>query len=97
LVPRLSRGDIVIDGGNSNFRDSLRRAAALHAKGIEFIDVGTSGGIWGLENGYCLMVGASPAAFQHSAPILRTLAAPDGYARAGHHVVAARAAQVAPG
>jgi len=91
LVPRLSRGDIVIDGGNSNFRDSLRRAAALHAKGIEFIDVGTSGGIWGLENGYCLMVGASPAAFQHSEPILRTLAAPDGYAHvgppgAGHYV-----------
>jgi len=51
LVPRLSRGDIVIDGGNSNFRDSLRRAEALQAKGIEFIDVGTSGGVWVAEWG----------------------------------------------
>ena len=83
LVPRLSRGDIVIEGGNSNFRDSLRRAEALQARGIEFIDVGTSGGIWGLESGYCLMVGASPAAFQHCEPIFRTLAAPDGYAHVG--------------
>ena len=91
LVPRLSRGDIVIDGGNSNFRDSLRRAEALQAKGIEFIDVGTSGGIWGLEDGYCLMIGASPAAFRHCEPVFRTLAAPDGYAHvgppgAGHYV-----------
>jgi len=91
LVPRLSRGDIVIDGGNSNFRDSLRRAEALQAKGIEFIDVGTSGGIWGLEGGYCLMIGASPAAFRHCEPVFRTLAAPDGYAHvgppgAGHYV-----------
>jgi len=91
LVPRLSRGDIVIDGGNSNFRDSLRRAEALQAKGIEFIDVGTSGGIWGLEGGYCLMIGASPAAFRHCDPVFRTLAAPDGYAHvgppgAGHYV-----------
>ena len=91
LVPRLSRGDIIIEGGNSNFRDSLRRAEALQAKGIEFIDVGTSGGIWGLEGGYCLMIGASPAAFRHCDPVFRTLAAPDGYAHvgppgAGHYV-----------
>src|SRR5947199_6778736 len=91
LTPHLSRGDIVIDGGNSNFRDSLRRAEALQAKGIEFIDVGTSGGIWGLEGGYCLMIGASPAAFRHCDPVFRTLAAPDGYAHvgppgAGHYV-----------
>ena len=91
LVPRLSRGDIIIEGGNSNFRDSLRRAEALQAKGIEFIDVGTSGGIWGLEGGYCLMIGASPAAFRHCEPVFRTLAAPDGYAHvgppgAGHYV-----------
>jgi len=90
LVPRLSRGDIIIEGGNSNFRDSLRRAEALQAKGIEFIDVGTSGGIWGL-GGYCLMIGASPAAFRHCEPVFRTLAAPDGYAHvgppgAGHYV-----------
>ena len=91
LVPHLTSGDIVIDGGNSNFRDSLRRAEALKAQGIEFVDVGTSGGIWGLELGYCLMIGASPAAFQHCEPIFRTLAPPEGYARvgppgAGHYV-----------
>jgi 6-phosphogluconate dehydrogenase len=91
LAPHLTGGDIVIDGGNSNFRDSLQRAEALKAQGIEFVDVGTSGGIWGLELGYCLMIGASPAAFQHCEPIFRTLAPPDGYARvgppgAGHYV-----------
>ena len=91
LVPHLARGDIVIDGGNSNFRDSLRRAEALRAQGIEFVDVGTSGGIWGLTLGYCLMIGASPGAFQHCEPIFRTLAPPEGYAHvgpsgAGHYV-----------
>jgi 6-phosphogluconate dehydrogenase len=91
LVPHLARGDIVIDGGNSNFRDSLRRAEALRAQGIEFVDVGTSGGIWGLTLGYCLMIGGSPAAFQHCEPIFRTLAPPEGYAHvgpsgAGHYV-----------
>jgi 6-phosphogluconate dehydrogenase len=91
LVPHLSRGDIVIDGGNSNFRDSRRRAEALKAKGIEFVDVGTSGGIWGLTVGYCLMIGASPAAFQHCEPIFKSLAPPEGYAHvgpsgAGHYV-----------
>jgi 6-phosphogluconate dehydrogenase len=91
LVPHLTRGDIVIDGGNSNFADSLRRAEALKAQGIEFLDVGTSGGVWGLTLGYCLMIGASPAAFQHCEPIFRTLAPPEGYARvgppgAGHYV-----------
>ncbi|HEU5186315.1 MAG TPA: decarboxylating 6-phosphogluconate dehydrogenase [Gemmatimonadaceae bacterium] len=91
LVPHLSRGDIVIDGGNSNFRDTLRRAQALEARGIEFLDVGTSGGVHGLANGYCLMIGASPSAFQHCEPIFRTLAPPDGYAHvgppgAGHYV-----------
>jgi 6-phosphogluconate dehydrogenase len=91
LVPHLTRGDIVIDGGNSNFSDSLRRAEAFQKKGIEFVDVGTSGGIWGLELGYCLMIGASPSAFQHCEPIFRSLASPEGYARvgppgAGHYV-----------
>jgi 6-phosphogluconate dehydrogenase len=91
LVPHLSSGDIVIDGGNSNFHDSLRRAELLGGKGIEFVDVGTSGGVWGLTLGYCLMIGASPVAFQHCDPIFRTLAAPDGYAHvgppgAGHYV-----------
>ena len=91
LVPHLSRGDIVIDGGNSNFRDTLRRGEALKQQGIEFVDVGTSGGIWGLELGYCLMIGGSPAAFEHCEPLFRKLAPPDGYAHvgpsgAGHYV-----------
>jgi 6-phosphogluconate dehydrogenase len=91
LVPHLDRGDIVIDGGNSNFRDTLRRAEALEARGIEYVDVGTSGGIWGLTHGYCLMIGASPSAFQHCEPIFRTLAPAEGYAHvgppgAGHYV-----------
>ncbi len=91
LVPHLTRGDIVIDGGNSNFRDSMRRAKALEAKGIEFVDAGTSGGIWGLTVGYCLMIGASTTAFRHCEPIFKTLAPPDGYAYvgpagAGHYV-----------
>jgi 6-phosphogluconate dehydrogenase len=91
LLPGLSRGDIIIDGGNSNYKDSKRRAARLKEKGIEFIDAGTSGGIWGLTVGYCLMIGASPEAFRHCEPIFRTLAPPDGYAHvgppgAGHYV-----------
>ncbi|HYL54875.1 MAG TPA: decarboxylating 6-phosphogluconate dehydrogenase [Gemmatimonadales bacterium] len=91
LTPHLSRGDIIIDGGNSNFRDSMRRAKALEAKGLEFVDSGTSGGIWGLTVGYCLMIGASAAAFRHCEPIFKTLAPPKGYAHvgptgAGHYV-----------
>jgi 6-phosphogluconate dehydrogenase len=91
LVPTLERGDIVIDGGNSNFHDTLRRAEALEARGIDLVDVGTSGGIWGLTSGYCLMIGATPPAFQHCEPIFRTLAPEQGYAHvgppgAGHYV-----------
>jgi 6-phosphogluconate dehydrogenase len=83
LLPGLSPGDIVIDGGNSNYKDSVRRAAWLKGKGIGFIDAGTSGGIWGLTVGYCLMIGASPEAFKQCEPIFRTLAPPDGYAHVG--------------
>ena len=91
LLPGLSKGDIIIDGGNSNFRDSIRRAAGLEEKGFAFVDAGTSGGIWGLTIGYCLMIGASPEAFKQCEPIFRTLAPPDGYAHvgppgAGHYV-----------
>jgi 6-phosphogluconate dehydrogenase len=91
LLPALSPGDVVIDGGNSNFKDSIRRAARLKQKGLEFIDAGTSGGIWGLTVGYCLMIGASPEAFARCEPIFRTLAPLDGYAHvgppgAGHYV-----------
>src|SRR6266480_567828 len=83
LLPGLAKGDVIIDGGNSNYRDSMRRAADLQAKGINFIDSGTSGGIWGLANGYCLMIGASPEAFKLCEPIFKTLAPPDGYAHMG--------------
>src|SRR3954467_3026123 len=91
LVPGMSKGDVIIDGGNSNFHDSMRRAAELEAKGIHFVDAGTSGGIWGLANGYCLMIGASPEAFKLCEPIFKTLAPTDGYAHmgppgAGHYV-----------
>jgi len=91
LVPHLAKGDIIVDGGNSNYRDTLRRAAALKAKGIELVDAGTSGGIWGLELGYCLMIGGSAPAVQHCEPIFKSLAQPDGYAHvgpagAGHYV-----------
>jgi 6-phosphogluconate dehydrogenase len=83
LLPGLSKGDVIIDGGNSNFRDSMRRAAELKEKAINFVDSGTSGGIWGLENGYCLMIGASPDAFALCEPIFKSLAPPDGYAHMG--------------
>jgi len=83
LTTVLQKGDVIIDGGNSNFHDSMRRAEELKPKGIEFIDAGTSGGIWGLTNGYCLMVGASDAAFSLCEPIFKTLAPPNGYAHVG--------------
>jgi 6-phosphogluconate dehydrogenase len=83
LIPGLSKGDVIIDGGNSNFHDSMRRAGDLQGKGIHFVDSGTSGGIWGLANGYCLMIGASPEAFKLCEPIFKTLAPPDGYAHMG--------------
>jgi 6-phosphogluconate dehydrogenase len=76
-------GDVVIDGGNSNFRDSIRRAAALKDKGIDFLDAGTSGGIWGLAEGFCLMVGGDANAFAKAEPLFATLAPPDGYLHAG--------------
>jgi 6-phosphogluconate dehydrogenase len=78
LAALLSPGDIVIDGGNSNYKDSIARQGKLAEKGIRFLDAGTSGGIWGLENGYCLMVGGPRDAYAHVEPILRSLAPPDG-------------------
>lgn len=71
---RLEAGDIVIDGGNSYFKDDVRRAKALEPKGINYVDVGTSGGVWGLERGYCMMIGGPQEAVQHLDPILKTLA-----------------------
>ena len=70
----LGRGDIVIDGGNSYFRDDIRRAAALAPQGLHYVDVGTSGGVWGLERGFCLMVGAETEAFAQLEPIFAALA-----------------------
>ncbi len=74
LATELSEGDVVIDGGNSNYKDSMRQASTLAGKGISFLDVGTSGGIWGLKEGYCLMVGGDIKAFRLMEPIFRTLA-----------------------
>jgi 6-phosphogluconate dehydrogenase len=83
LIPHLSKGDVIIDGGNSNFHDTMRRGQDLQPHGIDFIDAGTSGGVWGLENGYCLMIGASDAAFTLCEPIFKTLAPDEGYAHVG--------------
>jgi 6-phosphogluconate dehydrogenase len=85
LAPQLAKGDIIIDGGNSNYKDSMRRGAWLAEQGIGFMDAGTSGGVWGLDNGYCLMVGATPETAKAVEPILKALApAPDrGWARVG--------------
>ncbi len=83
LAGLLSKGDVIIDGGNSNWKDSQSRGQSLAAKGLGFMDAGTSGGVWGLANGYCLMVGASPETFAVVEPALATLAPPDGYRRVG--------------
>jgi 6-phosphogluconate dehydrogenase len=85
LLPLLNEGDILIDGGNSNYKDSLRRAAKLSAQRLHFIDAGTSGGVWGLENGYCMMVGGEKEFVDRLAPIFKTLAPPDGYLHVGPH------------
>jgi len=74
LAPLLNEGDILIDGGNSYYLDDLRRAKELAAKGIHYVDVGTSGGVWGLERGYCMMIGGETEVVAHLDPIFRTLA-----------------------
>jgi 6-phosphogluconate dehydrogenase len=79
----LSPGDIIVDGGNSNYKDSMRRAETLRTQQVEFLDCGTSGGIWGLKVGFNLMVGGNEAVFKQVEPIFRTLAPPDGYAYVG--------------
>ncbi|HEX9003186.1 MAG TPA: decarboxylating 6-phosphogluconate dehydrogenase [Blastocatellia bacterium] len=73
LSKHMSSGDIILDGGNSHFKDDIRRAKELSEKGIHYIDVGTSGGIWGAERGYCLMIGGEKETFDHLQPIFRTL------------------------
>ena len=74
LVPRLEKGDIVIDGGNSYYIDDIRREKDLRVNGLHYVDVGTSGGVWGLERGYCQMIGGEPETVQHLDPIFKTLA-----------------------
>jgi len=83
LAGLLSASDTVVDGGNSYYRDSVRRAAQLAQRGIDFLDAGTSGGVWGREAGFCLMVGGPKAAFEAVEPLLRALAPPGGYAHVG--------------
>ena len=91
LEPVIGAGDIVIDGGNSNYRDSQRRAEELAKSGVHMLDVGTSGGIWGLKEGYCLMVGGDKKAFKKAEPLFKALAPKNGYeyvgpSGAGHFV-----------
>ena len=91
LSGMLAAGDVIVDGGNSRYSDSARRAADLAGRGIGFLDSGTSGGVWGLKNGYCLMVGGKAEHFRMVEPAFKTLAPPEGYAHvgqagAGHYV-----------
>jgi 6-phosphogluconate dehydrogenase len=91
LEKYLSKGDIIIDGGNSYYKDSRGRASELLEKGLHYLDCGTSGGIWGLKEGYCIMVGGEENIFKHCEPIFKTLAPPNGYkyigpSGAGHFV-----------
>ena len=83
LKPLLSAGDILIDGGNSNYKDTLSRGADLKESGLHYMDVGTSGGIWGLKLGYCMMIGAETEDFQRLEPIFKTLAPENGYMHVG--------------
>jgi 6-phosphogluconate dehydrogenase len=91
LEALLAPGDAVIDAGNAQYQVSIARGQRLAERGVDFVDQGTSGGVWGLENGYCLMIGATPEAFARLEPAFRTLAPPDGYRHvgpvgAGHYV-----------
>jgi 6-phosphogluconate dehydrogenase len=91
LAGLLEEGDTIVDGGNTNWHDDVRRAAALSERGLRYVDVGVSGGVWGLEVGYCMMVGGHPDSVAQLAPILDVLAPPDGWrhfgdAGAGHFV-----------
>ena len=91
LGDRLAPGDVIVDGGNTHYPDDIRRAQLLERKGIHYVDAGTSGGIWGLEEGFCLMVGGEPAVVEPLVPIFTSLAPQGGYLHvggpgAGHYV-----------
>src|SRR5438874_2186003 len=83
MLGLLEDGDIMVDGGNSNFRDSQRRAAQAAKKSVAFLDAGVSGGIWGLKEGYCVMVGGDAAAYKQIAPFVQDLTEPGGHAHVG--------------
>jgi 6-phosphogluconate dehydrogenase len=83
LMEHLQPGDTIVDGGNTNFHDDQRRHPLLKAQGVHYVDAGVSGGIWGLANGYCLMVGGEPEPVQRLEPAFRTLAPEDGYLHVG--------------
>jgi 6-phosphogluconate dehydrogenase len=83
LQGSLSPGDVIVDGGNSNYRDSIRRAETLQTQQIEFLDAGVSGGVWGLKEGFCLMVGGKESVFKQVEPIFKSLAPANGYAYVG--------------
>ena len=83
LLPHLAKGDVVIDGGNSNYKDSIKRAEKLKQHGIYFVDAGTSGGIWGLELGYCMMLGGEGEIIERLDPVFKTLAPEGGYLHVG--------------
>jgi 6-phosphogluconate dehydrogenase len=83
LTGRLERGDLVVDGGNAHYKDDVRRSRELAERGLGYVDAGVSGGIWGLEQGYCIMAGGEPAAIQRLAPALATLAPADGWLHVG--------------
>jgi 6-phosphogluconate dehydrogenase len=83
LAKYAAKGDVLVDGGNSNFRDSMRRAEKYTKLGFDFLDIGVSGGVWGLEVGYCMMVGGPADAVAQVKPLLDTLAPPDGWAHFG--------------
>jgi 6-phosphogluconate dehydrogenase len=85
LATLLQRGDIVIDGGNTHYHDDVRRAEELKSRGLHYVDVGTSGGLWGLQLGYCLMVGGKEPVVTRLAPIFTTLAPQNGWAHFGDH------------
>jgi 6-phosphogluconate dehydrogenase len=85
ILPFLKEGDILIDGGNSFYKDSMHRAEGLKKSRISFLDVGTSGGIWGLKIGYCMMIGGDKNVFDKVEPVFKTLAPENGYAHVGPH------------
>jgi 6-phosphogluconate dehydrogenase len=84
LAPLLEPGDVLIDGGNSDYRDAIRHTQRLGERRIEFVDVGTSGGVWGLEEGYCLMIGGKAEVVERLGPLFAALAPASGYLRCGN-------------